>query len=107
MLLCFLSLYVLIELTHMQTLLESLILASWGMWVDYHIIVTAFGITAGITFCLTIFALLSKSDFSGLEPYLYQVLFIAIIFGAMSFIVPQWVNLFTIISVAIFRTHEE
>ena len=49
------------------------------MWVDYHLIVTAFGLTGGITVFLTLFAFISKSDFSGFEPYLYQILFIAII----------------------------
>lgn len=69
------------------------------MWVDYHLIVTAFGLTAGITVFLTLFAFISKSDFSGFEPYLYQILFIAIFFGGMSFINSNWVNIFSAISV--------
>ena len=69
------------------------------MWVDYHLIVTAFGLTAGITVFLTLFAFISKSDFSGFEPYLCQILFIAIFFGGMSFINSSWVNIFSAISV--------
>ena len=69
------------------------------MWVDYHLIVTAFGLTAGITLFLSLFAFLSKSDFSGFEPYLYQILLFAIFFGAMTFINSKWVNLFSAISV--------
>lgn len=69
------------------------------MWVDYHLIVTAFGLTGGITVFLTLFAFISKSDFSGFEPYLYQILFIAIFFGGMSFINSNWVNIFSAISV--------
>ena len=69
------------------------------MWVDYHLIVTAFGLTAGITFFLSLFALLSKSDFSGIEPYLFQILFIACFFGAMTYLRSDWVNIFSAVSV--------
>ena len=69
------------------------------MWVDYHVIVTAFGLTAGITVFLLLFAFISKSDFSGIEPYLYQIFFIAIFFGGMTILNSNWVSIFSAISV--------
>lgn len=51
------------------------------MFIDFDVIVTAVLITAGITVALTVYALVTNTDFTGCGPYLFGMLFLLIFVG--------------------------
>ena len=48
------------------------------MFIDFDTILTDVLITAGITVALTIYAMTTKTDFTGCGPYLFGMLFLLI-----------------------------
>lgn len=59
----------------------SLMLGAGCMYIDPNIIMSAFLITAFMVCCLTVYALITKTDFTGCGPYLCGMLFVLIGIG--------------------------
>ncbi|KNB43848.1 FAS apoptotic inhibitory [Blastocystis sp. subtype 4] len=61
-----------------------MVLASCCILFEPSILICAFGITAFVTVCLTVYALVTKTDFTGYGPYLLAFLFMLIGIGALT-----------------------
>ena len=61
-----------------------MVLASCCILFEPSILICAFGITAFVTVCLTVYALVTKTDFTGYGPYLLVFLFMLIGIGALT-----------------------
>lgn len=55
------------------------------MFVESSILVAAFLTTTGVTLALTLYALFTKTDFTGCGPYLYGALWVLILIGILTF----------------------
>lgn len=61
-----------------------MLIASCCVLVSPQILLAAFGTTALITACLTVYAFVTKTDFTGCGPYLCCMVFALIIIGPLS-----------------------
>lgn len=62
---------------------ESLCLGTVSAFYNVDEVLIAFGICCGLTFALTIFAIQTKWDFTGMGPYLFGILIVLLIFGIL------------------------
>ena len=60
-----------------------MLIASCCVFVSPQILLAAFGTTALITACLTVYAFVTKTDFTGCGPYLCCMVFALIIIGLL------------------------
>merc|ERR1712093_723767 len=56
------------------TVAEAIVLGSVGAMYETQSVMFAGGVTAGVFLALTAYACCTKSDFTGMGPYLYAVL---------------------------------
>ena len=61
-----------------------MLVASCCVFVEPRILIAAFGTTALVTVCLTAYAFVTKTDFTGCGPYLFAMLFVLIGIGLLS-----------------------
>ena len=61
-----------------------MLIASCCVFVSPQILLAGFGTTALITACLTVYAFVTKTDFTGCGPYLCCMVFALIIIGLLS-----------------------
>ena len=59
--------------------------ASCCVFVDKQILISAFLTTTGVVLALTLYALFTKTDFTGCGPYLYGALWILLLIGILSY----------------------
>ena len=60
-------------------------IASCCMFVDKQILIAAFLTTTGVVLALTLYAVFTKTDFTGCGPYLYGSLWILLLIGVFSY----------------------
>ena len=61
-----------------------MLLASCCAFMNPQVLLAAFGTTALVTVCLTVYAFVTKTDFTGCGPYLCCMLFVLIIIGLLT-----------------------
>lgn len=61
-----------------------MLVASCCVFVEPQVLLAAFGTTAFVTACLTVYAFVTKTDFTGCGPYLFAMLFVLIGIGLLS-----------------------
>ena len=88
---------------HPQTIFESMLVASCCVFVDKDILVSAFATTCIVVFGLVLYALFTKTDFTGCGPYLFCALFILIGIGILSAFRLFPVNIYAYLGVISFR----
>ena len=72
------------------TLLESVLVGFCASMYDLHSVLLAVGATAGIFGLLTVFAVTTKIDLTGMLPYLIAVTFAMIFFGMIAIFLPGY-----------------
>lgn len=61
--------------------MESLLVGACCSLIEPGIVISAFIMTSAVVFALVVFALVTKTDFTGCGPYLYGMLILMILIG--------------------------
>lgn len=61
-----------------------MLVTSCCVFVEPQILLAAFGTTALVTVCLTVYAFVTKTDFTGCGPYLFAMVFALIGIGVLT-----------------------